>query len=606
MTGTTPPPLHGPSSKEKKYDRQLRLWAASGQAALEEAHVLLINSGPAVVGIEALKNLVLPGVGHFTIVDPATVTEADLGVNFFLDEDSLGQPRAQRCCELLRELNPDVEGNYLQESIDSLVATPDLLKPYTIFLLTAPVTTSSLNVLSQYAQAHRIPIFHIHSVGFYAHFSLALPSAFPIVDTHPEPTSTSELRLLNPWPELEALVHEKTRSLDTLSDHEHGHIPYVLLLLHYLEQWRKEHGGHPPQNYKEKSEFRELVRKGARTSNPEGGEENYDEAVGAVLKSLNPPSLSSTLRDVFEAEECKRMTMESNSAPTPTEAEMYTIKCLCGNSEDDGNTVRCEECDTWQHIECYYPNAKVSEVHNCIDCGGNFWLIASAINIFYTNHKLLPLPGSVPDMKAQSEDYIQLQNVYKSKARKDHAEVLSTVRSLEKSLGRETVIDEKEVEAFCKGASFVKLIRGRSLHATRGTQHGDSWGDRAKFVQQELRDPDSLLPIYITFLAYDRMGDALAVNKEDHLRRLAMAILYELWEQADGSECKVDEDVKTRVGQVVQEVIRADGSELHNISALAGGMVAQEVIKVITKQYVPIDNTCTFDGITSKSSVIRL
>lgn len=58
----TPPPLHGPSAKEKKYDRQLRLWAASGQAALEKAHLLLINAGPGVIGVETLKNLVLPGM----------------------------------------------------------------------------------------------------------------------------------------------------------------------------------------------------------------------------------------------------------------------------------------------------------------------------------------------------------------------------------------------------------------------------------------------------------------------------------------------------------------------------------------------------------------
>ena len=68
MTATTPPVLQGPTSKEKKYDRQLRLWAASGQAALEEAHILLINSGPGVVGIETLKNLVLPGKSHIFAV----------------------------------------------------------------------------------------------------------------------------------------------------------------------------------------------------------------------------------------------------------------------------------------------------------------------------------------------------------------------------------------------------------------------------------------------------------------------------------------------------------------------------------------------------------
>ncbi len=113
--GTTPPPLQGPSSKERKYDRQLRLWAANGQAALEQAHVLLVNSGPGVVGIETLKNLVLPGIGNFTILDEAKVTESDLGVNFFLDEDSLDQSRAKRCCELLEELNPDVHGHHINK-----------------------------------------------------------------------------------------------------------------------------------------------------------------------------------------------------------------------------------------------------------------------------------------------------------------------------------------------------------------------------------------------------------------------------------------------------------------------------------------------------------
>lgn len=48
-------------------------------------------------------------------MDPESVTDADLGVNFFLDESSLGGSRAKVCCELLQELNPDVRGNYIAE-----------------------------------------------------------------------------------------------------------------------------------------------------------------------------------------------------------------------------------------------------------------------------------------------------------------------------------------------------------------------------------------------------------------------------------------------------------------------------------------------------------
>lgn len=110
----TPPPLQGPTAKEKKYDRQLRLWAASGQQALEDAHVLLLNSGPGVVGVEILKNLILPGVGNYTIVDEVDVAEEDLGINFFLTDESLRKPRANETCKYLTELNPDVNGYPVQ------------------------------------------------------------------------------------------------------------------------------------------------------------------------------------------------------------------------------------------------------------------------------------------------------------------------------------------------------------------------------------------------------------------------------------------------------------------------------------------------------------
>lgn len=112
---TTPPPLQVPTAKEKKYDRQLRLWAANGQEALEDANVLLLSSGSTVVGVETLKNLILPGIGRFTIVDDGLVAERDLGVNFFLTEDSLGKSRAQEACKYLQELNPDVNGQAVHE-----------------------------------------------------------------------------------------------------------------------------------------------------------------------------------------------------------------------------------------------------------------------------------------------------------------------------------------------------------------------------------------------------------------------------------------------------------------------------------------------------------
>ena len=104
-----------------KYDRQLRLWGANGQKALMESNILLINA--CAVGTETLKNLVLPGVGRFTILDSELVQPADVACNFFVTASSVGRHRAEVVAELLQEMNPDVAGSARIASVSSLLLT---------------------------------------------------------------------------------------------------------------------------------------------------------------------------------------------------------------------------------------------------------------------------------------------------------------------------------------------------------------------------------------------------------------------------------------------------------------------------------------------------
>jgi len=71
---------------------KLRLWGGNGQRALMNANILLINAD--AVGTETLKNLVLPGVGRFTVIDDKQVSQLDLGTNFFVEPSHVGLMRA--------------------------------------------------------------------------------------------------------------------------------------------------------------------------------------------------------------------------------------------------------------------------------------------------------------------------------------------------------------------------------------------------------------------------------------------------------------------------------------------------------------------------------
>ncbi len=134
-----------------------------------------------------------------------------------------------------------------------------------------------------------------------------------------------------------------------------------------------------------------------------------------------------------------------------------------------------------------------------------------------------------------------------------------------------------------------------------------------------------LIPIYISFLAWDRFiathdkdalagvpkvpgeSDADVETDTEEVTSIALKMLDDLVKEA-GASIEEDEyvNVKTQIGGFVQELVRAGGAELHNIAALSGGIASQEVIKVITEQYVPVDNTCIFDGVRSKTAVIRV
>jgi len=228
-----------------------------------------------------------------------------------------------------------------------------------------------------------------------------------------------------------------------------------------------------------------------------------------------------------------------------------------------------------------------------------FWILVHAVRRFVEkNGGFLPLVGSIPDMTADTETYIALQEIYQAKAQEDIAVVRSYVEDTLSSLGRpSSEIDPEYVKLFCKNAQYLRLIRGRSLEQeyTRETANID-------LLTSSLEEPENNAVFYVLLRAADRFYAAHGHYPgwtDDRVK----ADIPLLKEQVTTLALELGFNASAISDDAIHEICRFGASEMHNIAALLGGIVAQEAIKVITHQWVPMNHTLIYNGMNSTTTV---
>ena len=529
-------PMSVLSEKDKRYDRQLRLWGDHGQASLEAAHVCLLNA--TATGTEILKNLVLPGVGGFTIVDSAKVTALDLGSNFFVSVEHLGRPRAESAIRLLQSLN-DVKGDFIEEDIeDILSANPDFFTKFTIVIATG-LKQPTLARIAKLLWCASIPLLVARSYGLLGCIRVALPN-HEIVESHPD-NYHEDLRLDCPF--IGLVEYVATVDLGAVDNTKHANVPYLVILYQYLQQWKQTHNGKIPQNYCEKKEFKELIRSGIR-HNDDGfplDEENFDEAIQNVNSAIIPYKIPSVVQEILDSPLCTSISPESS----------------------------------------------------------NFWLLTRALREFVVNdgHGRLPVRGSIPDMTSSSDMYIDLCRVYQGQGLKDMEIIRNHLSQVLVSVGKTTNhISEKEIKQFCRNSAFLRVLQYRSIDeelrmpdkSTLSTHLENSESDVVYYVL--LRAAEQFYEMY---QCYPGDGDEGIEADVVKLKSITINFLQK-WQL---STCSIQDDHIT-------EFCRYGAGEIHSVAAFIGGVAAQEVIKIITHQFVPLNNTLLYNSASSSTLTI--
>ncbi|KAF2095049.1 hypothetical protein NA57DRAFT_68079 [Rhizodiscina lignyota] len=146
------------------YDRQIRLWGVQAQEKIRTANILLISAK--ALANEVAKNLVLAGIGSLTIVDHETVTEEDLGSQFFISDALIGQNRTEAAAPEIRRLNPRVTVKAISAPISDCL--PDFYTPFTLVI----ATDLDFNTLSTINAATRLankPMYAAGGHGMYGY-----------------------------------------------------------------------------------------------------------------------------------------------------------------------------------------------------------------------------------------------------------------------------------------------------------------------------------------------------------------------------------------------------------------------------------------------------
>ncbi|MCL4127251.1 UNVERIFIED_CONTAM: hypothetical protein GTU68_032108, partial [Idotea baltica] len=271
-----------------------RLWGDHGQSALEGCHICLINAS--ATGTETLKSLVLPGIGAITIIDDAKVTPQDLGNNFFVDHGSIGCYRGEVTLHNLLELNPDVHGTFVEQPVEEILSNqPDFFNKFSVVIATT-IRESSLLSLSEKLWEAKVPLLVVRSYGMIGYIRLQVEE-HTMIESHPD-NVIPDLRLESPFASLSAYVD--TFKFSEMSSKEHSHVPYVIILLHFLKRWKDEHGGGIPKNYQEKKVFKKMIEEEIRRKECSEPEENFEEAIKAVNLCVGPTTIPSTVKSILK------------------------------------------------------------------------------------------------------------------------------------------------------------------------------------------------------------------------------------------------------------------------------------------------------------------
>lgn len=277
-------------------------------------------------------------------------------------------------------------------------------------------------------------------------------------------------------------------------------VPWIVVVYKFLKKWQLENPGRTgPSNYKEKCQLKQMIQSAITNS-----EENYEEAIKAINSCFGGGRPDSHVQEILSDSQCAHPTKESNI----------------------------------------------------------FWILVRAVRDFIEqdNNGWLPVPGVIPDMTADTDNYINLQGIYRTQALQDAELVYERAQRILQELNLPSeLITDREVKLFCREFASIAVVRGSCI--------GDEYEKSPpSLVGSELEDSSSLMVIYVALRALDKFesengthpGEIYVEADTARIKTIACKLLNEWNVNAAFSD------------EWAHEICRYGGAEIHTVSAFMG------------------------------------
>ena len=236
-------------------------------------------------------------------------------------------------------------------------------------------------------------------------------------------------------------------------------------------------------------------------------------------------------------------------------------------------------------------------------------------------HQDPPLHGSIPDMTSSTSWYVELQTIYQTKAAQDVAYLKQLVLSQDANLGG-TMTDE-DIETFCKNVFSLHRLQTRSFaeeyqqwgssdtndasEDAMETNHDDERMEDLQMVMMDPYEQPEHTPLlwHIALRACDMYRDVHGEypgEDSDSLTTQATEVHQSMLGLVQKMGLEMDHiDLKPHAA----EMVRYHNAQVHNVASIIGGVASQEAVKLITCQYIPLNNTHVYNGIAGTAAVYR-